>query len=236
MPSCRRPASASPCSLLSALIAYGIVLLVAKQAVFHSSLCRLFLDCHMYHTVARSIQPLSRTSLLPFFHSLYFLPCGRSRALLRNAFLLGLAWFAATAAGALVSFIFASQVPALLVLFTKWHQRSSGIPPMERHWSTVSSSIKAFIRQRTPPVDRLRARARAGDVVAATDPQWVYLRSGLKSVFPPFDLDPARAQRLLDSVPVTFLMVDEGDLQEIHGSRRDRVPGSLAASLRRLDQ
>src|SRR5215471_5069799 len=30
-------------------------------AVFHSSLYRLLLDCHMFHTMARSIQPLPRT-------------------------------------------------------------------------------------------------------------------------------------------------------------------------------
>ena len=96
------------------------------------------------------------------------------------------------------------------MLFTKWH------PKVE--WQTdngVRLEYRLFFYQGFYPAadaafDRLRARASAGDVVAATDPQWVYLRSGLKSVLPPFDLDPARAQRLLDSVPVTFLMVDEG--------------------------
>jgi hypothetical protein len=57
-------------------------------------------------------------------------------------------------------------------------------------------------------VDWLGRRARPGDVVAASTPLWLYLRTGLKSVMPPFETDPARAQALLDSVPVRFVVVD----------------------------
>ena len=47
-------------------------------------------------------------------------------------------------------------------------------------------------------------------VLAATDPEWAYLRTGLKSVIPPFELDARRAQGLLDGLPVRYLIVDEG--------------------------
>jgi hypothetical protein len=57
-------------------------------------------------------------------------------------------------------------------------------------------------------LDWLGSRARPDDVVAASMPQWVYLRTGLKSVMPPFETDPVRAQELLDSVPVRFVVVD----------------------------
>lgn len=57
-------------------------------------------------------------------------------------------------------------------------------------------------------LDWLRGQARPDDVVAASMPQWVYLRTGLKSVMPPFETDPVRAQALLDSVPVRFVVVD----------------------------
>jgi hypothetical protein len=36
------------------------------------------------------------------------------------------------------------------------------------------------------------------------------LRTGLKSVIPPFELDARKAQGLLDEVPVRYLVVDEG--------------------------
>ena len=57
-------------------------------------------------------------------------------------------------------------------------------------------------------LDWLGGRARPDDVVAASMPQWVYLRTGLKTVMPPFVADPVQAQALLDSVPVRFVVVD----------------------------
>ena len=50
----------------------------------------------------------------------------------------------------------------------------------------------------------LMKRARPDEVIATYAPQWVYLRTGLKAVMPPFELNPERAQNLLDSVPVTY--------------------------------
>jgi hypothetical protein len=47
-------------------------------------------------------------------------------------------------------------------------------------------------------------------VVASSTPQWVYLRTGSKAVMPPFEINPEKAQAMLDSVPVTFLMLEEG--------------------------
>jgi hypothetical protein len=58
-------------------------------------------------------------------------------------------------------------------------------------------------------LDWLRVQARQGDIVAASDPQWAYLRAGLKSVLPPLESDGRKAERLIDSVPVRYLFVDE---------------------------
>ena len=57
-------------------------------------------------------------------------------------------------------------------------------------------------------LDWLRVRADRADVIAATDPQWAYLRTGLKSVLPPFELSGTKAQRLVDTVPVKYLIVE----------------------------
>ena len=40
-------------------------------------------------------------------------------------------------------------------------------------------------------------------------PHWTYLRTGRKTVMPPFERDPAKAQELLDSVPVRYVVVDK---------------------------
>ena len=55
-------------------------------------------------------------------------------------------------------------------------------------------------------LDWLNGRAAEGDVIAAADPQWAYLRTGRRTVLPPFVLDGREGQRLLDSVPVKFLI------------------------------
>jgi len=43
-------------------------------------------------------------------------------------------------------------------------------------------------------------------VLATADPQWAYLRIGRRAVLPPFVLDGREGQRLLDSVPVKYLI------------------------------
>jgi hypothetical protein len=47
-------------------------------------------------------------------------------------------------------------------------------------------------------------------VVATSTPQWTFLRTGLKAVMPPFEITPDKAQNLLDSIPVTYLVYEEG--------------------------
>jgi hypothetical protein len=59
-------------------------------------------------------------------------------------------------------------------------------------------------------------------VVATVAPHWTYLKTGRKAVFPPLEADPARAQDLLDSVPVTHVVLDE--LAFLDVSRRYAAP------------
>jgi hypothetical protein len=58
-------------------------------------------------------------------------------------------------------------------------------------------------------LDWLETEARRDDIVAAADPQWVYLRTGLKSVLPPFESNGEKAELLIDSVPARYLFVDQ---------------------------
>jgi len=59
-------------------------------------------------------------------------------------------------------------------------------------------------------LDWLKDHAGVGDVLAAADPHWAYLRSGRKAVFPPFEPAAAEADRLLGAIPVRFLIVQGG--------------------------
>jgi hypothetical protein len=85
----------------------------------------------------------------------------------------------------------------------------------------------------------LKGEARPGDVVATSAPERAYLKTGLKAVMAPMEADLGKAQRLLESARVQYIIVDElefvdmirrytepalrrhpGQWQEVH-----RVPG-----------
>ena len=59
-------------------------------------------------------------------------------------------------------------------------------------------------------LDWLMAHAKPNEVIAVSMPHWVYLRTGNKTVMPPFESDPIKGEQLLESVPVTYLILDEG--------------------------
>ena len=58
-------------------------------------------------------------------------------------------------------------------------------------------------------LEQVRQRARPDDVMATTMPHWAYLRTGVKAILPPMEADHEEARRLLDAVPVRFVVLDE---------------------------
>ena len=55
-------------------------------------------------------------------------------------------------------------------------------------------------RKHDAAIDWVARHARREDVVISATPHWVYLRTGLVSVMPPFEVDPALASALMESV------------------------------------
>jgi hypothetical protein len=68
----------------------------------------------------------------------------------------------------------------------------------------------------------LKDHAEPGAILGTPSPHWAYLKTGLKAVMPPMEADPDEAQRLLDSVPVRYVIVDE--LQYLAVVRRYTAP------------
>jgi hypothetical protein len=64
-------------------------------------------------------------------------------------------------------------------------------------------------RELDEALDWLGARANPSDILASSMPHWAYLRTGRKTVMPPFERDPTKTQELLDSVPVRYIVVDK---------------------------
>lgn len=69
-------------------------------------------------------------------------------------------------------------------------------------------------------IDYLDAHAAPADVVSSGTPHWIYLRTGRKAVMPPYEADPREEQRLLDTVPVEWLVAG----RDVTGSERYTDP------------
>jgi hypothetical protein len=112
--------------------------------------------------------------------------------------------------GAVVFLIVIQQSLTLFLVYTKWHQKVVYDGPngdkIEYRLFFYHDTHRALDRG----LDWLKLEAKPSDMVAASMPHWVYLRTGLKAVLPPFESNPAKAQNLLDSVPVSYLILDEG--------------------------
>lgn len=63
-------------------------------------------------------------------------------------------------------------------------------------------------RKHDAAIDWLARHAATGSVVVTTTPHWVYLRTGLPSVMPPYEIDPVRADSLMAAVPGRYLILD----------------------------
>jgi glucan biosynthesis protein len=111
--------------------------------------------------------------------------------------------------GAVALLLIAAQTVTLLMIYAKWNQKvvveSGAGERIEYRLFYYHDSDRAT----DAGLDWLRRRVQGKEVVAVTDPQWAYLRIGLKAVLPPSELDTEKAQQLLDSVPVKYLLVDE---------------------------
>jgi len=53
------------------------------------------------------------------------------------------------------------------------------------------------------------AHAAPGEIVATIAPHQLYLQTGVRAVYPPMDADPENARRLLEAVPVSYVIIDE---------------------------
>jgi hypothetical protein len=107
----------------------------------------------------------------------------------------------------LLCLIFAFQVLTLTDLYTLHHE-----PVYEDRKGSLVTYRLFYYDEAYQALDNglewVKRHARPQEIVAASMPQWVYLRTGLKAVMPPFEADLKKAQELLDSVPVRYVVVD----------------------------
>jgi len=81
----------------------------------------------------------------------------------------------------------------------------------DSYWQAWERSVNWLGQQGSPKA-----------IVASSAPHWLYLRTGLRAVLPPMDPDPASAKRLLEAVPVSYVIIDQLEFLDI--SRRYALP------------
>ena len=111
--------------------------------------------------------------------------------------------------------ILVAQVLALIVIFT------------QQHYKVVGGDYRLFFYDKAWQSHDAAIQWLAGDaprdaVIATATPHWVYLSIGRRAVFPPFTAAVDEAERLLESVPVDYLIIDEIAL--IDFTRRYALP------------
>ena len=76
------------------------------------------------------------------------------------------------------------------------------------------------------------AHAPPDAIVATTSPHLCYLLTGRRAVLPPMEIDPVHARRLLEAVPVSYVIVDELEYRRhvtpLRPSRSGEPSGRLA--------
>ncbi len=126
--------------------------------------------------------------------------------------------FVQTATGAAIGILLTAEILVLGVAFGARHEHLFFYgPPWQEHDAALTW---------------LAANAARDDVVATSTPQRLHLTSGLRAVFPPFEPDPASAERLLRAVPVTWVVLD--DLEFLDVSRRYAEPAVATSAGWRL--
>jgi len=111
---------------------------------------------------------------------------------------------------AVVILIAVSQAATVYLMFTKWHRPVSVVNNAGERVGYRLFFYYDSDRMTDAWLDRVRERATGSEVIASSNPQLVYLRTGLKSVLPPLEIDPLKSQKLLDSVPVGYLILEDG--------------------------
>lgn len=192
---------------LALVVLAGFVLLLRRGAWLVLGFVALSLAAIAITPFPRQF-PRYLLPLFPFFALAFFLALQR----IESSALFGAGRRARLGRQALVAGAVAmAAVPALsgtVRMFRSYHdpvayEGRDGRPVAYRlfHHGTSGPAFEAAI-------DDLRRRAGPDDVIAATDPHWVHVRTGRRAVLPPFELDPATAQRLVDSVPVRYVVAD----------------------------
>jgi hypothetical protein len=196
-----------PLTLIGCLVIGGMILLWVRQErfipLYFSAYTLMVCMTPWPDQFPRYLMPLSPFLALSLFYTLAFLADWRKKQDRRR---------------------YRKAVPALTVLLlvmvffvqglTLTHSYTRGRRPVSYYDVNGNEIIYTlfYYDPRWGPVNTaLEWLRRHGDpvgIIAATAPHTAYLRTGMKAVLPPLEADRERAQRLLDSAQVKYVILD----------------------------
>jgi len=138
-------------------------------------------------------------------------------------------WRAASLVGhTMIAFVLVQEAYTVYKLFTKHHQPAV----MSDEGGNIHHYRLFFYdlpwRLHDDGLDWLGRRKSQQAIIATSTPHLAYLRTGMRAVMPPYEIDSAKAAKLLDGVPVTYLVVDQLSFLDV--SRRYAAPVPRAAA------
>jgi hypothetical protein len=150
--------------------------------------------------LSRYLSPLAPFVALALVLALWRLASGRPgparRA--RRAAVLGVAALVAGSQAYAIALAFGHNHRAVAVADASGNRSEARFFYYDERWARLDAAL-----------EWVRASSAPQDVVAASMPQTAFLRTGRHAVMPPMEKDTALARRLLDSVPVAYLVVDD---------------------------
>jgi len=139
-------------------------------------------------------------------------------------------WRAAAFTGqAIIAFVLVQEVYTVYKVFTKHHQ-----PAVMTDASGRVHHFRLFFydltwRLHDDGLDWLARQEPHQGIIATTTPHLAYLRTGMRAVMPPYEIDSTRAAELLAGVPVTYLVVDQLSFLDVARRYAAPVPRAAAA-------
>jgi hypothetical protein len=208
--------------VMSALVIGGFVLLVRQGqwllVLYVVGSVLLMVVTPWSEQFTRYLLPLAPFLALAFVS----LPAAISARAARSG---GWRWRAASGAGvALIGFVLVQRVYIVFKVFTEHHEPAVMTDRQGRvHHYPLFYYDRAW-RLHNDALDWLRTTSLPRAVVATSTPYLTYIRTGLPAVMPPYEIDPVRAERLLEDVPVGYVVVDDPRLEYLDVTRRYAAP------------
>ncbi len=208
-------------SMLGFLVVGGLLIFVSRR--------EWFIPCYVAGYVVllcstpwpgqfeRYLMPLAPCFVLCLFQALLFITRRSNRLRFRRWRFSGGVF--------IVTILCAILVMQAMTLYSMYSDGLQRVTHHDRHGRTMEYQqfyYSSAYRDLDEALDWLMVHGDPGQVVAGAWPHWIYLRTGFKAVLPPFEVDSAKAQRLLDTVPVKYLIL--GLDHDVLGINRYMLP------------